>query len=231
MGDYEKAGINADKAISGGAILMDFNDKTFISETTTFPFPSYGLKNPEILFYGSRQSPIAGYDIVNIDSALFKSYADNDLRKSIFYKVLDNGITFKGSYTGQSIVFSGLATNELYLIRAESYARENKFKEAMSDLNELLQKRYLSGKFIPLTASNAEEALKIILTERRKELPVTGNVRWEDLRRLNLDPKFQTTITHIIEGVKYTLPPNDLRYIFPIPANEIQLSGITQNPR
>jgi hypothetical protein len=34
-----------------------------------------------------------------------------------------------------------------------------------------------------------------------------------------------------VDGVNYTLPPNSLRYVFPIPDLVIQLSHIQQNPR
>jgi starch-binding outer membrane protein, SusD/RagB family len=70
----------------------------------------------------------------------------------------------------------------------------------------------------------------VILQERRKELPFTADVRWEDLRRLNKDPNFQKTIVRVLNGTTYTLPPNDPKYVLPIPENEVQLSGLQQNP-
>jgi len=39
------------------------------------------------------------------------------------------------------------------------------------------------------------------------------------------------TVTHVINGVTYTLLPNDKRYALPIPDQEIQLTGIPQNVR
>ena len=69
------------------------------------------------------------------------------------------------------------------------------------------------------------------LAERRKELIQRG-LRWTDLRRLNLDPRFAVTIERVVQGATYQLLPNDLRYTFLIPNDEIFANGlIEQNPR
>ena len=60
---------------------------------------------------------------------------------------------------------------------------------------------------------------------------MTGQMRWEDLRRLNKEPRFATTLQRVSKGTTYTLAPNDPKYTFPIPDIEITLSGIPQNPR
>jgi hypothetical protein len=166
-----------------------------------------------------------------IDSVLFRSYQVNDLRKTLFFADKGKGvINFKGTYSGDNGIFSGLATDELYLIRAEAAARKGDAANALKDLNFLLIKRWKKGTFISLTAATSEEALKLVLIERRKELVMRG-LRWSDLRRLNKDPRFQVTLTRTISGNKATLPPGDPRYVFPIPDEEIMNSGIEQNPR
>jgi len=70
-----------------------------------------------------------------------------------------------------------------------------------------------------------------LIQERRKELPFSGNLPWEDLRRLNQEPNFAKTLTRMLNGETFSLPPGDNRYVYPIPENEISLSGIQQNPR
>jgi len=52
-----------------------------------------------------------------------------------------------------------------------------------------------------------------------------------DLRRLNKDVRFAKTLTRAINGQTYTLSPNDPKYVMPIPIQEINTSGIAQNPR
>jgi len=93
-----------------------------------------------------------------------------------------------------------------------------------------LAKRWLTGYFIPLSVATPNEALEIILQERRKELVFRG-LRWFDLKRLNKDPRFAVTLKRVIEDKEYILPPNDNKYLFPIPSAVIEMTGIKQNPR
>lgn len=227
MEDYSNAGSYADKALNRVNRLIDFNS---LPLTAAKPFPTFP-NNAEVIFYAANS--ILSINILNglVDSNLLRSYAANDLRKSAFYTTNSNGTIFKGQYTGSSYPFGGLATNELYLIRAEASARAGNTASALQDLNSLLSKRWKTGTFVPYTANNAETALILVLAERRKELPFTGTLRWEDLRRLNKDSRFAQTLTRVMNAQTYTLEPGDPRYVLPIPDNEIRLSGIAQNPR
>jgi len=169
-----------------------------------------------------------------IDSVLFGSYDANDLRKTIFFKNLGTGLgySFKGNYDGSIFgqLFNGIAVDELYLLRAEAQARLGNKDAAMADINTLLQKRYKTGFFVPLTATTAADALRKVLTERRKEL-VGRSRRWFDLRRLNQDPNFAISIYRKVNGTTYQLAPNDNRYTFYIPLNVVALTGMEQNTR
>jgi tetratricopeptide (TPR) repeat protein len=232
MGDYPKAYTFSHKILESSNTIIDFNT---LNAALTFPMPTFQQGNSEVLFYSVSS-------ILNIQSnanllvvpELYNSYEANDLRKSIFFK--DNGskgIAFRGYYTGLSgAMFGGIAVNEMILIRAECLARNGNTKDAINDLNDLLRKRW--NKNIPYTskvAANAVEALRMILIERRKELPFTGNLRWEDLRRLNQDPRFAVTLTRTLNNETFTLTPNDGRYVYAIPDDEIRLSGMEQNSR
>lgn len=220
----------AAEALSVNSFLIDFNT---ISTTATIPFPSLQNKNPEVIFYTEMTSALEyGSNGSFIDSTLYQSYNNNDLRRLIFYRLFNNRPIFKGYYTGRTITpFGGIATNELYLIRAEALARLNDHSNAISVLNSLLIKRWRTGTFVPLTANNAEDALSKIITERRKELPFTGHLPWMDLRRLNKDNRFARTLKRTIMGKEYILLPNSPNYVLPIPDEEIRFSGIPQNER
>lgn len=124
---------------------------------------------------------------------------------------------------------TSVTVDELYLIIAESQARNNKISESMSTLNALLITRWDKGTFVPFTANSQSQALEIILRERRKELLIRG-LRWADIKRYNRSGA-NITLTRIVNGKIYQLPPNDLRYAIAIPEEIIKLSGIQQNPR
>ncbi len=229
MGDYANALLYADKALTAYNTLIDFNT---INAALTISFAAYP-NNKEVIYYSSVLLPtiMASTNPIT-DSTLYQSYGTNDLRKTVFYRINATLPLFKGSYTGlANSYFSGIATNELYLIRAEANARLGNTGNAMADLNALLQKRWKTGNFVPLTATSSNDALVKIITERRKELPFTGSARWEDLRRLNKDPQFAKTLIRQLNGQNYTLAPNDPKYTLPIPDIEIKLSGIQQNLR
>jgi len=102
----------------------------------------------------------------------------DDLRTSVFFFPYNGYYGFKGNYArALYLSFSGIATDEMYLIRAECYA----IREAMDDLNTLLLKRYRTGTYVPLSINNKEDALARILLERRKELLMRG-LRWIDIK-------------------------------------------------
>src|SRR5690606_239400 len=170
-----------------------------------------------------------------IDSVLYGEYADNDLRRAAYFQQnTDNSHSFKGSYTGEgnsvrsALLFSGLATDEVYLMKAEALVRLGKEAEAIQVLNALLANRYAVG-WHPYQLEDVDNRLlELILKEREKSLPFRAGIRWSDLRRLNTDERFAKTLVRKLDGETYTLPPNDPRYTFLIPTEIVQLTGIPQ---
>lgn len=225
---YDKALLYADSSLNLYNNLIDYNE---ISTTRTIPF---GRLNEETLYQSNMLSTtnVLKALVVSscfVDSTLYQSYDTNDLRRYIFFGGPTNFPTLKGGYSGTIFLFSGLATDELYLIKAECLARSGNLEESMNTLNTLLEKRWKTGTFVPLTAVNKEEALAIILNERRKELPFRG-LRWSDLRRFNKEG-FNITLYRKLDKT-YTLPPNDRRYVLPVPHTVLNFNGnITQYPR
>jgi hypothetical protein len=226
MENYEKAEHYADLSLEQHATLLDYNTLT---PSATRPIPAM---SDEMLFYGAG----INYSFITstisfVDTLLYSAYAANDLRRTVFFRLRSpNRYTFKAHYTGTSLMFSGIANDEVYLNRAESRVRNGNVNGALEDINALLVKRWRTGTFTPITETNATILLNIILAERRKELLFRGN-RWTDLRRLNKDANLSKTLSRTLNGIQYTLPPNDERYVYPIPFQEISISGIAQNPR
>lgn len=225
MQQYSNAEAYADSSLQLNNTLMDYNQ---LSLGVTYPFPKF---NVEVLFESELTSfALFNSKLTNVDSTLYASYDTNDLRRKGFFSIYKGYPYFKGTYSGVHTHFGGIATDEIYLIRAECNARLGNTTATLSDLNTLLVNRYQTGEFVPDSASTADQALSLVLTERRKELVFRG-IRWNDLRRLNQDPRFAITLERILNGQTYLLPPNDPRYVWQIPIQEIQVSGIQQNSR
>ncbi|MCX3263699.1 RagB/SusD family nutrient uptake outer membrane protein [Pedobacter agri] len=225
MQDYENAGLYADSCLQLKNTLIDYN---VLNSTSAFPLPRF---NAEIVF---STAIIPQTNSVNgrIDSTLYRSYSENDLRKKLYFKAFTaatgGGFGFKGSYYAANNLFNGIATDEMLLIRAESKARKGSGAEALEDLNALLLKRYATGKFVPYSITNTADVLGLILTERRKELLFRG-LRWADLKRLNKESRFRKTLKRNLNGNIFELLPGDRRYALAIPNSVIELSGIPQN--
>jgi hypothetical protein len=233
MGDYLNAFNYADAALKLNGDLLDFNT---LSQTSTAPFPTFAQGNGEIGFYaycyGTSMTVNASYALGKIDPNFYNTYDDSDLRRGLFFTTDGKGFYRpKAGFAARANNFCGIANDEIYLIRSESAARTANTVSALADLNLLLQKRITTAAFKPFTDTDPEALLSKILSERRKELPLTGNIRWEDLRRLNQDPRFAKTLQRTYKGVTYTLAPNDNRYVLPLPVDEILLQGLQQNPR
>lgn len=230
MRKYDLAYQYADSVLTNYNKLIDYNT---VSTSASAPF---SITNDETIIstclsnYTTNNYRNANR-AVSVDTLLFKSYEPNDLRKVVYFNMEAPGIySVRRGYFGSGLdPYNGLAVDEIYLIKAECAARDGKTEEAMGLLNELLIKRYKSGTFVPLTASTAMEAKEIVLMERRKEL-VWRALRWEDLKRLNMEGA-NITLKRDLDGAIYELAPNSPRWIFNIPQDEINYSGIQQNER
>ena len=173
---------------------------------------------------------IIGTNLSNVltDPELYEMYDGSDLRKTFLFRLNTQGnINKTDSYNLSLYCFSGLDTDEQYLIKAECLARLDKPEEAMQTLNHLLHHRFST--YTDLRADTKDEALEIILQERRKELVFRG-LRWSDLKRYNRDGA-NITLARTLGDKTYTLAPNSNKWLFPIPPNEIKTSDISQNPR
>jgi starch-binding outer membrane protein, SusD/RagB family len=109
--------------------------------------------------------------------------------------------------------FKAFRTAEMYLIRAEAYARKGGGWEAtgMEDLNELRRAR-ISG-YIDEDLTGAA-LLNAIAVERRKELVAEGH-RWFDLKRTT------KTVNRTFCSEFCTLPSTSPKWAWPIPQPEI----------
>jgi tetratricopeptide (TPR) repeat protein len=227
MREYDKAGLYADSCLQLYSALMDYND---INSSASIPFSQF---NDEVIYDAatSASTPMI-QSRAKVDTVLYQAYDSNDLRKKVFFKTNSDGsVAFKGNYNAKnsSSLFAGIATDEMYLTRAESEARSGNLQKAVDDVNTLLRKRWASGKYTDFISNDASEILRVILEERRKELAFR-TLRWTDLRRLNMEPDFAKSIFRKINGDLYELEPGSPRYTFQIDKKSVDISGLQQNP-
>lgn len=235
MRKYDKAEEYAEKTLSIYSKLTDYNTLS----KTDFAWSYYG---EEVIYFSCQINEY--YDLTNawlspnysIDPRLLALYDPSDLRLDIYFdKNPDGYYNIKRINTFYSNPFTGLATDEIYLIKAECLARRGEILLSMNFLNTLVSKRWnpnFTETYIPykdIIASTPEDALNKILLERRKSL-VWRSLRWTDLKRLNLEGR-NIILTRKLDNTTYTLEPNSPRYIMPIPDDEVMLSGIKQNVR
>jgi len=238
MRDYVNAGLYANKALLQYNKLMSYDSLyDMVNNKARFNPPIQRL-NDEVIFHSYSPSYVLlAPSTHKIDTLLYQSYNVNDLRKFVFFRPFGSAYFFQGSYNGTqnfASIFDGLATDELYLMRAECSARANNKTEAMDDLNYLLRTRWrkVGGvtTYVDQTASDPIDALNKVLAERRKELVFRG-LRWSDVRRFNMEGA-NITLKRNIAGTVYSLPPNDPRSVMLISFSEIENnSNVLQNPR
>lgn len=230
VGDYSSASNYADSALALASEILDYND---VNTTLPNTFPLYGQHNKEIIFNSLVTRPtILTNTRIDVDSLLYQSYKEGDIRKQAFFSANGGRNVFKGSYSGTPAgFFTGLTAPELLLVRAECNARLGNPENAIEDLNWLLSNRYVPEKYKPIEDNISQEALlELILSERRKELIFRGK-RWQDLKRFLTDPLFALPLKRVLDGVEYTLPINSQKWVWPIPPDVIDLGGILQNDR
>lgn len=226
MRKYDSAYYYANLCLNIYDKLMDFNDDPHISNGE-FSFKPY---NKEIVFYTELNAVDAMYLPVrsNVDTILVGNYSEGDLRKLLYFSNIAGHSKFKGSYAGNNFCFSGIATDEMYLIRAEAMARLGNNSAALEDLNILLKTRW--NKNVIYTGYNnlhGKDLLSTILKERRKELLFRG-LRWIDIKRQNRDGE-NITIYRKISDEIIKLPPGANYYAFPLPEDVVRLGGLEQN--
>ena len=231
MSDYESAERYADCCLALQDKLIDYNT---IDLNAVTPFKK---TNEEVLLYANQVNGQYNYVLYNptvniqVDTVLYNSYNVAYLRKQLFF--IKSGLFIKpkrGYAETLTLSFTGLATDEIYLIKSECAARRSDLTLSQYYLNHLLKNRFKGESFVPVQFVDAKVALQEIKKERRKELFWRSGTRWEDIKRYNDEGEKITLIRKL--GVKnYQLLPGSPRYVFPIPDDEIALSRINQNPR
>lgn len=223
MAQFKEAGIYTDSSLAINSSLLDYNTLRS-APGEYYSFPQF---NKEVIFCYAGYSTLVDNYKARIDSGLYRSYDDNDLRKTLFFFAnTDGSQAFKGNYTGSYGLFTGLATDELYLNKAECLARSGNTAAAQDILHQLLTTRWKTATYQP-PAIAAQDVLPLILEERRKEL-LMRNIRWMDIKRLNV-LKAGIDLERDIATQAYHLKAGSPDFALPIPVYVIEHSSMKQN--
>ena len=244
--DWEKAKTAAEKSFKLKSSLADYNE--IKNAGGTVYYKNFAKENnPEVLSYMWMAGWGSGEEVCMLHYGMISPelkglFASNDLRYSLFFRDKVTSTNNIGNWfdTGSGAAIwlpaikntdrftymsVGLRTAEVYLMLAEANARLGDLTTATSYINQLRAKR-LSGTStdIPVPATQ-KEMMESVIVERRKEL-LFGFNRFFDLKRFNLEPDYQKTITRNFPVVNisetypqktYTLVPNSRLYIIPFP--------------
>ncbi|WP_111672701.1 RagB/SusD family nutrient uptake outer membrane protein [Algoriphagus litoralis] len=221
MGDFEEARLNSESALQIKSDLMNYS---LLDSADFYPFE---LLNEEVIFHGvqSSYSLIFSTDLL-VSNELYASYDSLDLRKQLYFIPNAEGEpNFRGSYSGGFEFFSGIAVDEILLTAAEANVRTGNITKGMEHLNRLLSSRWKEGLYVERGADNLQEALSLILEERRKSL-VFRATRWMDLQRLNQEPEFAKELVREAGEFSGSLDLSKEAYALKVPSRELQLEGI-----
>lgn len=256
MGNYTEALKNANLSLAQNKQLLDYKKYKatqgqwgrLVSLDGSEEFPDEA-KNIENVYTRLLNGTSYLFKGVAASEDLLEIFARNlpadgeDMRMSLFFaKDEFNPYTTGGSadhFPGYTIFAPyiemniGFSTPEVILIAAECEARVGDVDKALQHLNDLRDMRIKNNvHFNTPTSLSKEEVLKLVIDERRKEFAFNGLTRLIDMKRLNREPLFAKTITHSAgnEG-SWTLEPNDLRYIMPVPETVLSFNDMPQYER
>lgn len=247
MGQLENARDFADQALGIKSDLLDYRVDDNIG-SLAFDFATFTQKfkpglpraidHPEVIYHKFSTLPaLIDFSTFTITYLTFMSDnlvalfdQENDLR----YVKLINPATNR--YMGFDRYYSailGLTIPELYLIRAECNARLGSVSPALDDITTLLTYRYKEGTVPDYSnISNQEEALEIVLNERRKEMMFLGR-RYFDIKRFKAFYGANISLSHIDENNNtVTLSSDDPKWTLAFPPYVVSKNPeIRQNPR
>ena len=246
MGNYAQALASANAALSIKSTLLDYNTFSFAFGTN----PSNGIINKPLTLKDQARNPEALLVRINLetDFYLFSTapfvsddlmalFQNNDLRFT--YNFSPSRTTARPTYfvyDNTGLLFNyGIGVPEMLLIKAECLARQGDAANALAQLELIRKFRFKPVDYVPLVNAGAEEALKQVLAERRRELFLHGGLRLFDLKRLNMDNRFSKDLVRVsdIDGHTIsTLKPGGAGYLVPFAPRIVATNpNIIQNPR
>jgi tetratricopeptide (TPR) repeat protein len=172
------------------------------------------------------------------------SEGNGDLRKN-FYNALKTNDGTTWNFTTKFVQNPAVNTTEMvssppiyrlaemYLNRAEAYAKQGKDQLAIDDVNTIRKRAGLSATDLYILGNlhGRNSVLQVVLDERRLEFAFEGGMRRDDLLRNNL-PMIRTYGKAGQAGSNITVQPTDARVVYFLPLDETNgvTNSLEQNP-
>lgn len=230
MRKYDDAMKYADLALGVKHELRNFN------EENPDDYPLKFEQNPEFYLFRYFQTTYWGLNGVNVSEEFYNLFPkDNTDNRAKFWIRDKNEVLDSVWFLPSTMMTVAPTVPEMYLIRAEAYARKGdaaSLKSAMSDVNIIRQHRLVKRGYQDISVNTQKVLIDIILQERRKDINLMGGLGWFDLKRLNKESGYARVLSRTVNGHTYTLEPNSNNYVLPVPYDVLRLnSAIKDNPR
>lgn len=234
MGNYAEALKAANEVLEINNSLLDLKKYAVVKLQSSIGRTNVpqDIDNPENIYikfapyvYGLSSKVFGSDELISL-------FSEDDMRLQIYFtKNFRNIPTDKYVWAPYLRANLAVSSPEIYLIAAECEAREGSVERAMSLINKLRDNRIKNN--TDIVATDRNDALQKVLEERRRELAMSGMVRYIDLKRLNQGSQFAKTVTHITSEGTSTLEPNSPLYVLPIPAKVMRFNknSMQQNER
>ena len=234
MGNYTEALKAANEVLEINNSLLDLKKYAVVKVQSSIGRTNVpqDIDNPENIYikfapyvYGLSSKVFGSDELISL-------FSEDDMRLQVYFtKNFRNIPTDKYVWAPYLRANLAVSSPEIYLIAAECEAREGSIERAIALINKLRDNRIKNN--TDIVATDRNDALQKVLEERRRELAMSGMVRYIDLKRLNQESQFAKTVTHVTGEGTFRLEPNSPLYVLPIPAKVMRFNknSMKQNER
>lgn len=242
MREYDKALAHAEAALDRNSSLFDWNEfyaryKDRVDNPDDYNKITSPMDHVNVENYwfcsgnGNPNYPCSDIDIPEERRALFEP---GDVRALCRWKKYQSqaDVYYRGMLTGYYNL-SGIATPEVYLIKAECQVRKGNITDGMETLDTVRKTRLTPDAYSPSEVSDESEAIEKIRRAKADEL-INSIYPFIDAKRLNAEGKYTVTLTKTFDEKAYTLSPTSHLWTMVFPANAINRPGngvLTQNSK
>lgn len=242
MREYDKALAHAEAALDRNSRLFDWNDfyaryKDRVDNPDDYNKITSPMDHVNVENYwfcsgnGNPNYPCSDIDIPEERRAMFEP---GDVRALCRWKKYQSqaDVYYRGMLTGYYNL-SGIATPEVYLIKAECQVRKGNITDGLETLDTVRKTRLAPDSYSPSAASDEGDAIAKIRRAKADEL-INSIYPFIDAKRLNAEGKYTVTLTKTFDDKAYTLSPTSHLWTMVFPANAINRPGngtLTQNSK